>query len=291
MLSQLKLRQVALFDFLTLMFLIFMKFVALAQRNDLFVASERVSPTNNGIAILQLTPPTETKNLSTLQPSPSNASLWAQSTLDKNNSYLLKTTASPSKRWKVIESDMLFPLPSENSTNDVKYAATLANIELWGKDPDTGNYVVPIIFPKAPVIRKRLDWVIGYVSRGANIEFREKRPTDKKWIDIDENPNYLCQSMVGSGSGGGVYMNLHEQVCLTRQFVLHEILHVLGFHHEHQRPDRPDYIEAETFPDPMGRHTEFDPFSITMYEANLIAPNASPEQTKFFRKYHAFMST
>ena len=38
-------------------------------------------------------------------------------------------------------------------------------------------------------------------------------------------------------------VNLHPS-CLIMEIVLHELGHVLGFNHEHTRPDRDDYIRV-----------------------------------------------
>ena len=37
-----------------------------------------------------------------------------------------------------------------------------------------------------------------------------------------------------------------EKDCFTPKKILHEIIHALGFHHEHLRPDRDNYIKIKT---------------------------------------------
>ena len=41
---------------------------------------------------------------------------------------------------------------------------------------------------------------------------------------------------------GRLEVGLHQSGCVTERIVVHELLHVLGFRHEHNRPDRDDHI-------------------------------------------------
>lgn len=50
-----------------------------------------------------------------------------------------------------------------------------------------------------------------------------------------------CYASVGMSSGGNI-LGLEKQSCFASQILVHEIGHVLGFIHEHQRPDRSTYI-------------------------------------------------
>ncbi|XP_055342425.1 uncharacterized protein LOC129590980 isoform X2 [Paramacrobiotus metropolitanus] len=54
--------------------------------------------------------------------------------------------------------------------------------------------------------------------------------------------NYLiCQAGIGRHAGRPTLVKLHQQ-CLTSGIIQHELLHALGFLHEHSRPDRDEHI-------------------------------------------------
>jgi len=50
-----------------------------------------------------------------------------------------------------------------------------------------------------------------------------------------------CNSYVGR-LGGRQDMNLQSPGCMSIGTIMHEMIHALGFHHEHGRPDRDDYV-------------------------------------------------
>ena len=53
----------------------------------------------------------------------------------------------------------------------------------------------------------------------------------------------ICSSIVGrQESGGRQHVNLTDE-CVERNTVLHELMHVLGFQHEHTRHDRDKHIQ------------------------------------------------
>ncbi|GMR48151.1 hypothetical protein PMAYCL1PPCAC_18346, partial [Pristionchus mayeri] len=67
------------------------------------------------------------------------------------------------------------------------------------------------------------------------------RSSENDFIDI--SPLDGCYSFVGR-VGGRQPVSLSLD-CLADYIIWHEILHVLGFEHEHQRPDRDEFIRVE----------------------------------------------
>ncbi|GMT35506.1 hypothetical protein PFISCL1PPCAC_26803, partial [Pristionchus fissidentatus] len=68
-----------------------------------------------------------------------------------------------------------------------------------------------------------------------------QRSTQADYIEI--SPLDGCYSFVGR-VGGRQPVSLSVD-CLADYIIWHEILHVLGFEHEHQRPDRDDFIKVQ----------------------------------------------
>ncbi|XP_055342329.1 astacin-like metalloendopeptidase [Paramacrobiotus metropolitanus] len=74
------------------------------------------------------------------------------------------------------------------------------------------------------------------------VRFRERR-SEQEFIKIQRSTGFpaICQAGIGRHAGRPTPVRLHSQ-CLTPGIIQHEILHALGFLHEHSRPDRDEYI-------------------------------------------------
>jgi astacin len=82
------------------------------------------------------------------------------------------------------------------------------------------------------------------------IDFRH-RTTETAYVDVQKYSG--CSSSIGR-TGSAQRMSLVDS-CVTRHgTIMHEFLHALGFHHEHKRADRDDYVtinEDNIQPDKM----------------------------------------
>ncbi|KAF8374225.1 nas-12 [Pristionchus pacificus] len=95
-----------------------------------------------------------------------------------------------------------------------------------------------------------------------------------KFVDRISHPDYIdispldgCYSFVGR-VGGRQPVSLSLD-CLADYIIWHEILHVLGFEHEHQRPDRDDFIRVQysnVLPGQMVNFEKLRPNSVELNE-------------------------
>ncbi|XP_033752643.1 MAM and LDL-receptor class A domain-containing protein 1-like [Pecten maximus] len=74
------------------------------------------------------------------------------------------------------------------------------------------------------------------------INFRPKIDSDRDFVTILKDTNNGCISAVGRN--GGVQRLSLAPRCLNRGTIFHELMHTLGFWHEHTRPDRDQYIKV-----------------------------------------------
>ncbi|CAF1360704.1 unnamed protein product [Rotaria sordida] len=72
------------------------------------------------------------------------------------------------------------------------------------------------------------------------IQFRPKIPSDGAYVSFFNGQG--CWAHLGYYSGSESLVSLGPG-CVYLDIITHELMHTLGFHHEHQRPDRDQYIQ------------------------------------------------
>jgi hypothetical protein len=131
------------------------------------------------------------------------------------------------------------------------------------------------------------------LNNKTNVRFK-KRSDEADFVyfrstEVDQN---VCQSYLGRK--GGMQETLLHSTCSTGQ-ILHELLHTLGFVHEHSREDRDSFISIHwdnilipqknqfqmlpksiSIPVPI----EFDFKSVLLYPANAFSMNGNFTITK-----------
>ena len=84
------------------------------------------------------------------------------------------------------------------------------------------------------------------ISRNLAISFRPKKASDTDYVRIvdDKSSNWpVCSASYGYTAGHIHRMNLRvDKHCYAATVTVHEFLHIIGLMHEHQRPDRDDYV-------------------------------------------------
>jgi hypothetical protein len=125
-------------------------------------------------------------------------------------------------------------------------------------------------------------------GKTAKIQCRDATSSDSNWLLIT-NYNSGCYATVGYAKYSARYVNLDfNRGCLDDGTVRHELGHVIGMMHEHQRPDRDSYIRinwANIKPEYHHEYqrfgyanhsTSYDLFSIMHYESNSWGTGAGP---------------
>ncbi|GFQ73639.1 zinc metalloproteinase nas-13 [Trichonephila clavata] len=70
------------------------------------------------------------------------------------------------------------------------------------------------------------------------IRFVPKKSYSNAFIFIE--PGIGCRSSIEKLLSGKISIS---RVCNSKGIIIHELMHVLGFHHEHNRPDRDEYVK------------------------------------------------
>ncbi|XP_069830367.1 astacin-like metalloendopeptidase [Dendropsophus ebraccatus] len=112
---------------------------------------------------------------------------------------------------------------------------------LWPKSPD-GIVRVPYVTDSSSYTNFELSWFVTAMEEFVGM-------TCIRFVDRTTEPDYLsiengdgCWSYIGK-IGGKQTVSLSMDGCITYSLIQHELMHNLGFYHEHTRNDRDDYID------------------------------------------------
>ena len=88
---------------------------------------------------------------------------------------------------------------------------------------------------------KEITKSINYLHQTTNISFKPYKFENSKVIFTSTETENSCFSMIGKFKG---WQKINIGLNCRMNTVIHEILHTLGWGHEHTRPDRNDYIDV-----------------------------------------------
>lgn len=100
--------------------------------------------------------------------------------------------------------------------------------------------VVPYKYNANIVDTTRFRDAMNHIEINSGVKFRPKISSDTKYIEFCYNSS-ITNSYVGMQSGGQI---INIQNIYSMRDIVHEILHSLGFFHEHCRQDRDSYIRV-----------------------------------------------
>ncbi|KHJ79678.1 astacin [Oesophagostomum dentatum] len=117
----------------------------------------------------------------------------------------------------------------------------------WNLRDSDGNYVIPYTFYARydPEEMSSFREAINRIEANTCIRFKE-RTDEHDYIEIQNQVGEGCYTNVGRIGGKGILMleSNYRRTCMKPEVVIHELMHVVGLWHEHQRYDRDRYIKV-----------------------------------------------
>ncbi|CAG2106220.1 unnamed protein product [Medioppia subpectinata] len=117
-------------------------------------------------------------------------------------------------------------------------------------------------FKRAKDKAKILDAMSDITKNNNCVQFKP-RSNEADYVHIQ--PGTRCKSKVGR-KGGKQYVDLAPGCINDKRKSTHELLHAVGFHHEHSRPDRDDYVEVQWANLKPGNEQNFQKYNQSMYQ-------------------------
>jgi len=143
---------------------------------------------------------------------------------------------------------------------------------MWSRHTDGMVYVPYNISSQfSPSQKQIIEHGLDSFSNFSCIRFRPYVSGDRDYLYIQSLTG--CWSYVGR-QGGAQLLSLRRFGCLYLRTIQHEMLHALGFHHEHSRSDRDDHIRVMLENVEEGKERNFDKFATlnqnTGYDYNSV---------------------
>ncbi|XP_078489165.1 zinc metalloproteinase nas-6-like [Ciona intestinalis] len=179
---------------------------------------------------------------------------------------------------------------------EIDIAGNFDDIDLWEDyTDDLGEFIIPYETSEylSSAEKKEITQAIDEINDNTCLQFLPRKSNDSKEHYIRFEWDEVCSSAVGKT--GGAQEVILSQECSTKGGVLHELMHTLGFLHEHNRPDRDQYINIEwenIIPEKRSRFNKwqvteggvlndfpYDVTSVTHYDSFAFSNNGEPTIT------------
>uniref|UniRef100_A0A915CQC4 Metalloendopeptidase n=1 Tax=Ditylenchus dipsaci TaxID=166011 RepID=A0A915CQC4_9BILA len=173
-------------------------------------------------------------------------------------------------------------------TSRSKRAVVGADAKIWNVYQHGDKFVVPytIVSNYTDNQIKKIEKAMEEIESKTCILFQHINDKDtvefykgRSYAEISNSPNDGCHSVIGrSETINAVKLEVRaaeQKTCIVHHIVLHELLHLLGLYHEHQRPDRDKFMTIAREHVEDGRFYNFDKKMDARTLSDLIETNGT----------------